>query len=225
MLSSTGQSKTNEEYPLLYYWENSEYEEYSGAESMELHLIYRGSLHSNGATKHKHAIRRIFHRQLSEYWEREPVLQYASKRTPPESMDTVKETLAQRFSICGFRFVPLISKKYEMACGLDILLLRRSAPGDLILRGGDVDNRLKTLFDALRTPRNGEEIDGQPTVGEDPFFCLLEDDSLITEISVTTDRLLTPPDPGEHEDNVVLIIHAKIKEASPMALGNIRFAK
>lgn len=32
----------------------------------------------------------------------------------------------------------------------------------------------------------------QPKPDEDPFFCLLEDDSLITRLAVETDRLLEP---------------------------------
>ena len=58
---------------------------------------------------------------------------------------------------------------------------------------GDIDNRLKTLFDALRAPKNATEIPkgAVPGPDEDPFFCLLEDDALITAVSVETERLLT----------------------------------
>jgi hypothetical protein len=37
---------------------------------------------------------------------------------------------------------------------LDVLLLAANLPGALIRRGGDIDNRLKTLFDALSVPAN-----------------------------------------------------------------------
>jgi hypothetical protein len=40
-----------------------------------------------------------------------------------------------------------------------------------------------------------------PDAGEDPFFCLLESDSMITKASVETDILLeassNPPDPND----------------------------
>jgi hypothetical protein len=48
----------------------------------------------------------------------------------------------------------------------------------------------------------------EPAESEDPFMCLLEDDRLITEFRVLTDRLLTPPDTEELR-GVSLIIHVK----------------
>jgi len=59
------------------------------------------------------------------------------------------------------------------------LTVRRENPGDLIpcdliLQGGNIDNRIKTLLDALRIPNDCNEIDSAPEEGEDPFFCLLQ---------------------------------------------------
>jgi hypothetical protein len=58
-------------------------------------------------------------------------------------------------------------------------------------------------------PQECAEFGGaSPQEGEDdPFFCLLQDDSLITEVHVTTDRLLVPIETEEHIHDVVLIIH------------------
>ncbi len=98
----------------------------------------------------------------------------------------------------------------SLACGLDILFLRRDQPGDLIRHGGDIDNRIKVLFDALRMPQDAQELTAQkPDEGEDPFFCLLQDDKQIIEINITTDRLLTPQTAGENINDVHLIIHVK----------------
>jgi hypothetical protein len=88
------------------------------------------------------------------------------------------------------------NNKFGLACSLDILFLRRDSPGNLVRSGGDIDNRINTLFDALRRPENGEEVAGfPPGPNEDPFFCLMETDSLVTEVSVITDRLLLPQAP------------------------------
>jgi hypothetical protein len=59
---------------------------------------------------------------------------------------------------------------------------------------GDIDNRLKTIIDALRLPGNAKELVGYetPAEGEDPFYCLLEDDKQVTQLSVETDTLLDP---------------------------------
>jgi hypothetical protein len=64
--------------------------------------------------------------------------------------------------------------------------------------GGDLDNRLKIFFDALRMSRETQEIpDGSyPADGESPFYCLLEDDALITKFQVESDTLL-----GEAQTN------------------------
>ncbi len=94
-------------------------------------------------------------------------------------------------------------------CRLDILFLRRDAPGNLIKSGGDLDNRLKVLFDGLKMPGSAEELGGvQPGADEDPFFCLTEDDALITEVTIKTDRLLKPQG-AAHVHDVVLVIHVK----------------
>jgi hypothetical protein len=45
-----------------------------------------------------------------------------------------------------------------------------------------------------------------PVAGESPFFCLLEDDNLITGLNVETDRLL---DPSAGPNEVVLVIHVQ----------------
>ncbi len=52
-----------------------------------------------------------------------------------------------------------------------------------------MDNRIKTLFDGLKMPREAQDLGPYltPAVGEDPFYCLVEDDRLITSVSVETD--------------------------------------
>jgi len=114
-------------------------------------------------------------------------------------------TLRQRVGV--FEFLPLVSKRLELMATLDILMLRPEPPGQILSQGGDIDNRLKTLLDALQMPR-AEQISptDQPKVDEVPFYCLLEDDHLITSLRVTTDRLLDCPVGGTE---VLLIIHVE----------------
>lgn len=60
-------------------------------------------------------------------------------------------------------------------------------------------------------PSNCGELAKHPVgADENPFFVLLEDDSLITKVSVTTDRLLTPQADGEHINDVHLIIGVRV---------------
>jgi hypothetical protein len=159
----------------------------------------------------------VLHPQLRELWVRHPFLrrftQGQLEREMPDGSNrrvSVMYDMADDFARCGCRFFPLIRNSSGVACSLDILFLRRDAPGDLIMSGGDIDNRIKVLFDALRVPADCSEIRGYaPAADEDPFLCLLENDKLITEVKVTTDRLLTSPIDSGSVNDVHLIIHVK----------------
>lgn len=226
----------NANSPLHYTERNDEIDSEEYIEFMEFRLIYEGSLKANNSggsrVAEKHSIRQQIHKQLDVLWTQHPNLNW--KRTGiidkpagyVEQMQrkgklfndpnaTSVETLARRFDKCGFRFVPLVNKAFELVCGLDILFLRRDNPGNLILQGGDVDNRIKTLIDALRVPTDCSELPKGcvPEHNENPFFCLLENDSLVTELHVTTDRLLIPLRHDESANNVHLLIRVKVKAA------------
>jgi hypothetical protein len=51
-----------------------------------------------------------------------------------------------------------------------------------------------------------------PTGDENPFYCLLEDDKLITKLSVSTARLLIS---DREKSYVHLLIHIQIKQLEP----------
>jgi hypothetical protein len=130
-------------------------------------------------------------------WEIEPNLSstveaFSTRSVPPESPFLTPKTLAAKFQRDGFRYVPLVNKSAELVASLDILYLRYGLPGN-VLAGGDIDNRLKTLFDALTMPASKQQLGGAiASEGEDPFYVLLEDDRLINQVSVETDTLLEP---------------------------------
>ncbi len=78
----------------------------------------------------------------------------------------------------------------------------------------DIDNRLLTLFDALALP-NGDRAKNYAIADTrlsrtSPIFCLLDDDSEITALSVRTDSLLAPADNAKADD-VRLIIGVTLK--------------
>jgi hypothetical protein len=58
---------------------------------------------------------------------------------------------------------------------------------------------------------------------ESPFFCLLEDDSLITSLSVTADRLLMPQTGSGHciHDVFLVIRVTVVNESAIFADGRI----
>lgn len=88
-----------------------------------------------------------------------------------------------------------------------MLFLRRDIPGSA-LQSGDIDNRVKTLIDALRKPTNANELRGNenPKDGETPFFCLLEDDKLISHFAVETDTLLDEIQPGDEDKRKARVV-------------------
>src|SRR5579872_1833436 len=57
----------------------------------------------------------------------------------------------------------------------------------------DIDSRLKTLFDSLSVPADGDQLRGLTPGSEvTPFYCLLEHRSLVTGFEIGTERLLEP---------------------------------
>jgi hypothetical protein len=156
---------------------------------MEFTLTYSGPLKASGSVKDKHELRRNFHNQLLVFWSQEPFCGIEDSH-PWLFDDTYEGSMIN--CICGFRFVSLITSKLHLVGELDVTLLRPETPGQIVTQCGDIDNRLKTLLDALRIPKNDSEIPSgdKPRENENPFYCLLEDDNLITRLNVKTDRLL-----------------------------------
>jgi hypothetical protein len=79
---------------------------------------------------------------------------------------------------------------------------------------------MKTFLDALRMPQNLSEIsaDTVPQGDQDPFFCLLEDDNLITRLSVDTDRYLKE---GADASDVCIVLRVTTRPTS-VTFGNVQ---
>ena len=158
-------------------------------------------------------MRRAFHEQLKAQWGYEIRL----RRYRDNGFRFVSHDDPDRGTYCEYRkgqfvFVPMVihAPMMQDVCHLDIKLLRRDTPGE-IFNGGDLDNRIKILFDALRVPSDNQIKDEIPQAGELPFFVLLEDDKLITKFSVGSERLLRPPLSGEQAKDVELDIGVTIE--------------
>jgi hypothetical protein len=183
---------------------------YEGRVEFEFQLSYDGPLHSSqntGRREQKHAIRKRFHPQLAKVW----------KRLHPQA----ESDILSRFSAAygsgpeyiersSFRFCPIVRTSERLVCELDILFIRRELPGRVIT-GGDLDNRIKTLFDALRVPDPQQMTGVQPDFGEDPFYCLVEDDALITALAITTAQNLEDASSSSEEKHVRLVLKVKLK--------------
>lgn len=157
---------------------------------MRFVLSYEGRLPSSGSNCDKHNIRQALHPQLQRLWETERALTDEPERL--RRINGVWDDGAGDFVRGSFRFLPLVTKRLNLVCSISILIDRNEEPGQLVRHGGDIDNRIKTLFDCLRVPDQSQLEKFVRGTYEDPFYCLLEDDSLIAGFEVRTERLLAP---------------------------------
>lgn len=200
---------------------------------MEFRLTYEGSLPSSGNNsrgKEKQEIRRHLHPQLKALWQETKSLRELKHIEFPMVLPVAPapmkiDYLADQFSEFGYRFVPLVTADLFLWCGIEVLYLRPEKPGR-ILQGSDIDGHLKTLFDALKKPQQKQDLGGYdiPGPAEDPFFCLLQNDSLVSHVSIEADRMLDPLLGGlPNKDDARLVIKVTLKP-DPFGWGNMAFA-
>jgi hypothetical protein len=186
---------------------------------MEFTLYYKGQLRSGnakGIRKLKHHLRMHFSGQLYQLWRHKEDRARQFYRAIP---DVSKN--AHTFKVGAFRFVPLVTK--GGIAELEIIMLRPEAPGSVISSGGDIDNRIKTLLDGLCLP-TAHQIPprASPAETDEVHLCLLEDDRLVTRLSVETQELL---EANVNAKEVVLLIKVRardIREIEPR-IGNLSF--
>jgi hypothetical protein len=196
---------------------------------MKFTLTFDGELPPNGTPAEKWEIRRHLHPQLQELWSLHPVLQslkrvhrvpkdgywhverhHSVEDPPPPAEPRADDTdLCPEIECGGRRFLPLVRGTLALKCGLRILFLRKEDAGR-IYQGGDLDNRLKTLFDALSVPQR-ETVIPDATI-DDPIHCMLEDDALITGLEISTGRLLSRPDASKLEVRLVMGVDVSVTQ-------------
>jgi hypothetical protein len=219
---------------------------------MEFRLTYEGELRASGRdpvrnqsdrlAQHKQKIRKVFHSQLKELWRTnrflstEEVFVSSGESEGPKGgkigwantnpKAKLVDYVASQYEEFGYRFCPLVRESTSLMCSLRILFLRRDVPGSVI-HAGDLDNRIKTLIDTLRRPQNAQELREfeTPSEGENPFFCLLEDDKLVSSLSVDTDTLLDPitGDNDADQSRVKIVITVAIRPYH-ITMNNLSFS-
>jgi hypothetical protein len=201
---------------------------------MRFKLVYFGDLPASGNSPKPEAARRIreqFHLQLQELWNSEIALKRLKlssrvAKHPEAFFGAVMESPLQDLSLPppplqeGFVdliepiqeganvYIPLVRKSLDLSCNLAIQFLRKEEPGSLVLQGGDLDNRIKTLFDALRKPSLQEAKQYPPSCN--PLYCLLESDTLISGFDVLTDRLLTATTDKANEVHLIIDVSIRV---------------
>jgi hypothetical protein len=193
-------------------------------------LTYFGPVKSSGnkpKPENKHELRLRFHEQLSVLWEVNPVLSEFSKYESPTlqraisadfkatfnealSDDTppkrypYSELLQKKHKKHGVLWHPLVTMESNLLCELSILMLR---PNDekSVVQGGDIDGRMKTIFDSLCIPSNGDVLSKFPE-HNGAFYTLLSDDTLISKVTVETDELLLQNQVNSNNDSLAQLI-------------------
>jgi hypothetical protein len=160
-------------------------------------LTYDGPLHVSGKAPAKQVVRESFHPQLVELWTYEPliysrVLLDPRGQTNPEDRYRLEPGISVLTKIGAQVYAPLVSRKLKLNAELDVLLLRAGPAGSVLTGQGDIDNRLKVLFDALSVPTLQQALPCAGGLGTEtkPLHTLLEDDDMITRVNVDTARLL-----------------------------------
>ena len=173
---------------------------------MQFRLVYEGQLlGQNGGAAHKWHIRKALHPQLAKLWQQEPLLSAGVSLLASPPIPAKSSSIRQRGIVC---FAPLVTFDLRLFAEVNVLLFRGCQKGST--DRSDADNQLKTLLDALRMPSPAQKV--EKSVGEslgNPFFCLLEDDCLVTKVSLETDQWLSP----RNSDDTLAIIEVHIKKA------------
>ncbi|WP_147306351.1 hypothetical protein [Methylovirgula sp. 4M-Z18] len=194
---------------------------------------------SGSRAKYASRIRNQFHDQLADLWQSNVVLRQlarTARTTPyhfgggwlgggppsfepielPTYEDAMPPLLDGQTDLCGpidkqgvGKIIPLVRHSLYLFCDVDILFLRHDEPFKLLKRGGDLDNRIKTLFDSLRMPDNVSELGGE-VVAADPLYVLLEDDALIKGFSVKTGKLLGVRKDKPHHVRLTIEVAVKV---------------
>ena len=151
---------------------------------MKFKLLYYGDILTNPKKRAQHItdIRMQFHPQLKKLVTFQPWDNLTKFMMP----DATKSPIITRH-IGGIDWNPIITPNLKMIAELDILLMHPEIIGVPL---SDIDNRVKTILDGLRCPQNEHEIGENTPRDIGPIYTLLDDDHLITRISVNTSHLL-----------------------------------
>ncbi len=207
-----------------------------GLQFMKFTLTYEGGLPSSNKPKIEDVwrIRKEIAPQLKDLWASHPALKFVADNRyfpkkggatleqghhlHPGPVRGVQMTASHGFEsgiidLCepiekyGAWFRPLVRESYALHCGLKIVFLRHERPGK-VFQGGDIDNRIATLLDALSMPRHREQV-LEFNDEHDPLLCVMEDDSMLSGYAVESERLLGSK--GQPADYVKLLIEVDVR--------------
>jgi hypothetical protein len=122
-------------------------------------LAHRNDKRLPQRSLHVHAIRKKFQTQLKNLWRSHPVLAHLEHPLIDLSViaphTKIEDNPVKSIERYGYSWLPIVQRNNGLVCELDILMLREGSPGGAL---HDIDNRLKTVFDALRMANGPQEL-------------------------------------------------------------------
>ncbi len=187
---------------------------------MKFKLLYFGDIFINPKKRAQHIadIRMQFHPQLKKLIEHQPWNNLTKYMVP----NPTKSPISTRH-VGGIDWNPIITPNLNLLAEVDILLMHPEIVG---VARSDIDNRVKTILDGLRCPQNEHEIGENTPRNMGPIYTLLDDDHLITKLSVNTSHMLDDgifrPDLKRSPDSVFMILDINVRVAEG-TLENLPF--
>jgi len=165
---------------------------------MRFVLSYDGPLPSTGNSygkkwiaklPHIWKIRNAIHPQIEQVFKTHP----AFTSTNTNRSRAAWGILNQPISVGAAQFYAIARSKLHLKCELDVDILVNHDLASIVNNAGDLDNRIKTLLDALRVPAAPQEIQGHMPTNIVDYCCLLENDILISALRIETFRNTAAP--------------------------------
>lgn len=178
---------------------------------MKFKLLYFGDILTNPKKRAQHIadIRMQFHPQLKKLLEHTPWTNMTKYMMP----GAVKSPISTRH-IGGIDWNPIITPNLKLLAEIDIQLLHPEIVG---VAHTDIDNRVKTILDGLRCPQNEHEIGENTPKDIGPIYTLLDDDHLVTKLTVNTSHLLSShmfdAQKSRTEDTVFILLDVNVRVA------------
>lgn len=158
---------------------------------MKFTLFYSGTIRSSNKknVNHINEIRCGLSPQIRLLYDYEPLSGLEAKCEPGEYPE---QSIRTFLNVRNRSYSCLVNRGFGLACIIHFTFFESSGSLSVASDIGDLDNKVKTLIDALRVPAESEvDVVRDSFIGH-TVHCLLMDDSYIWEIQVERKRLLHP---------------------------------
>jgi hypothetical protein len=136
------------------------------------------------------AIRDQLHLQVESVYKTHPAFNSVSTNQSRAAWGILNRPI----NMGGRDFYPLARTELHLKCELDIEMHVNHDIASVINNIGDLDNRIKTLIDALRMPASQQEVGTYASpAGVTEYCCLLENDVLVSALRVEIFRHTAVP--------------------------------